>query len=151
MTVPPGRVTRSISSHMAHGAEVCSTTFDDKTGENQVFTGDIGDGFMGLDIGPATRDAYVKVIEGAKTIVWNGPMGVFEKSIFAVGTRQVAEAVARATNHGAISIVGGGDSAAAAEQFGVAEMLTHVSTGGGASLEMLSGQEFESVALLDDA
>ncbi|MCA9305298.1 MAG: phosphoglycerate kinase [Phycisphaerales bacterium] len=130
---------------------VCSTTFDDKTGENQVFTGDIGDGFMGLDIGPATRDAYVKVIEGAKTIVWNGPMGVFEKSIFAVGTRQVAEAVARATGQGAISIVGGGDSAAAAEQFGVAELLTHVSTGGGASLEMLSGQEFESVALLDDA
>lgn len=130
---------------------VCSTTFDDKTGQTQVFTGDIGDGYMGLDIGPETRSAYAAVIESAKTIVWNGPMGVFEKPLFAVGTKQVAEAVARATAQGAVSIVGGGDSAAAAEQFGVADLLTHVSTGGGASLEMLSGQAFESVALLDDA
>lgn len=130
---------------------LCSTTLDDKTGENQVFEGDIGAGFMGLDIGPETRSAYTKIIESAKTIVWNGPMGVFEKSIFAVGTRQLAEAVARATAAGATSIVGGGDSAAAAEKFGVADQLTHVSTGGGASLEMLSGHAFESVELLDDA
>lgn len=130
---------------------VCSTTFDDKSGQTQVFKGDIGEGFMGLDIGPETRSAFAVVIERAKTIVWNGPMGVFEKPLFAVGTRQVAEAVARATAQGAVSIVGGGDSAAAAEQFGVAASLTHVSTGGGASLEMLSGQAFESVELLDEA
>ena len=129
---------------------VCSTTFDEKTGDNRTFEGDIGDGYMGLDIGPATRDRYSEVLRKARTIVWNGPMGVFEWSLFAVGTKQVARAIVEATTHGAISIVGGGDSAAAAEQFGVADRLTHVSTGGGASLEMLSGHQFESVAVLDD-
>ncbi len=130
---------------------VCSTTMNDKTGENKIFAGDIADGYLGLDIGPATRQAFAAVVGGAKTLVWNGPMGVFEMPIFAVGTKQLAEAVANATQHGAVSIVGGGDSAAAAEKFGVADQLTHVSTGGGASLEMLSGQAFESVELLDDA
>ncbi|MEO1130902.1 MAG: phosphoglycerate kinase, partial [Planctomycetota bacterium] len=130
---------------------VCSTTFSDKTGEHKTFDGAIGDGFMGLDIGPTTRSAYAAALGRAKTIVWNGPMGVFEWSLFAVGTRQVAEAIAEATDGGAVSIVGGGDSAAAAEQFGVAERMSHVSTGGGASLEMLSGKAFESVELLDDA
>ncbi len=130
---------------------VCSTTFSDSTGEHQTFTGDIGDGFMGLDIGPQTRDRYAAELVKARTIVWNGPMGVFEWKLFAVGTRQVAEAIARATDEGAVSIVGGGDSAAAAEQLGVAARLSHVSTGGGASLEMLSGKRFEIVELLDDA
>ncbi|MCA9311281.1 MAG: phosphoglycerate kinase [Phycisphaerales bacterium] len=130
---------------------VCSTTFDEKTGDNKTFDGDIGDGYMGLDIGPATRDRYSDVLRKAGTIVWNGPMGVFEWSLFAVGTKQVAKAIVEATAQGAVSIVGGGDSAAAAEQFGVADQLTHVSTGGGASLEMLSGHRFESVDVLDDA
>ena len=130
---------------------VCSTTFDEKTGDNKTFDGDIGDGYMGLDIGPATRDRYSDALRKAGTIVWNGPMGVFEWSLFAVGTKQVAKAIVEATAQGAVSIVGGGDSAAAAEQFGVADQLTHVSTGGGASLEMLSGHRFESVDVLDDA
>jgi phosphoglycerate kinase len=131
---------------------VCSTTFSEETGEHKTFTGDIAEGFMGLDIGPATRERFVDVLSKSQTIVWNGPMGVFEWSLFAVGTRQVAEAIATATKeHAAISIVGGGDSAAAAEKFGVAEQISHVSTGGGASLEMLSGREFESVTVLDDA
>ncbi|MCA9283546.1 MAG: phosphoglycerate kinase, partial [Phycisphaerales bacterium] len=121
------------------------------TGDNKTFDGDIGDGYMGLDIGPATRDRYSDVLRKAGTIVWNGPMGVFEWSLFAVGTKQVAKAIVEATAQGAVSIVGGGDSAAAAEQFGVADQLTHVSTGGGASLEMLSGHRFESVDVLDDA
>lgn len=129
---------------------VCSTTFDEKTGETTTFDGAIKEGWMGLDIGPKTRDKFVGVLHNAKTIVWNGPMGVFEWKLFAVGTRQVAEAIAAATEDGAVSIVGGGDSAAAAEEFGVADRLTHVSTGGGASLAMLSGEKFESVELLDD-
>ena len=129
---------------------VCSTTFEEKTGTNETYEGEIPDGWMGLDIGPKTRDRYVQVLQGAKTIVWNGPMGVFEWPLFAVGTKQVAMAIAEATDTGAVSIVGGGDSAAAAEQFGVAGRLTHVSTGGGASLAMLSGEKFESVELLDD-
>ena len=130
---------------------VCSTTFDEKTGNNKTFTGDIGKGFMGLDIGPDTRLHFASVIHESKTIVWNGPMGVFEWGLFAIGTRQVAEAIAEATDEGATSIVGGGDSASAASTFGVDGRLSHVSTGGGASLEMLSGKPFRSVELLDDA
>lgn len=129
---------------------VCSTTFDEKTGETTTFDGEIKEGWMGLDIGPKSRDKFVGALRSAKTIVWNGPMGVFEWKLFAVGTRQVAEAIAEATEGGAVSVVGGGDTAAAAEQFGVASRLTHVSTGGGASLAMLSGERFESVDLLDD-
>lgn len=130
---------------------LASTHFSEHEGENKSFLGAIEDGYMGLDIGPKTRDKYATVIGSAKTIVWNGPMGVFEWSAFSVGTKQVAKAIADATANGATSIVGGGDSAAAAEQFGIADKLSHVSTGGGASLEMLSGNRFESVDLLDDA
>ena len=130
---------------------VCSTVFDEKTGDNKTFEGDIEDGYMGLDIGPETRLRYSGILRKARTIVWNGPVGVFEWGLFAVGTKQLAESIVEATEQGAVSIVGGGDSAAAAEHFGVADRLTHVSTGGGASLAMLSGQQFESVDLLDDA
>lgn len=130
---------------------LASTHFSEHEGEHKTFDGAIESGFMGLDIGPKTRDKYATVIGSAKTIVWNGPMGVFEWSAFSVGTKQVAKAIADATANGATSIVGGGDSAAAAEQFGIADKLSHVSTGGGASLEMLSGNRFESVDLLDDA
>ena len=127
----------------------------------QTFTGDIGNGgagdggWMGLDIGPATAAEYSRVLSGAKTIVWNGPMGVFETPPFDAGTKAVAQAMAKATAargaEGAVSIVGGGDSAAAVEEFGLAEGFSHVSTGGGASLEMLEGKAFDSVAVLDDA
>ena len=103
---------------------------------------------MGLDIGPETILAYTAEIAKARTIVWNGPMGVFEMPPFAKGTLQVAKAVARATEAGATSIVGGGDSVAAAHQSGVAQQISHVSTGGGASLEFLSGRKLPGVEAL---
>lgn len=130
---------------------VCSTLFDEKSGDIEVFEGDIRDGFMGLDIGPKTQTKYAILLSKAKTIVWNGPMGVFEWSPFQQGTQQVAKAIAQATSAGATSIVGGGDSAAAVDKFGLASKMSHVSTGGGASLEMLEGKKFESVGLLDEA
>jgi phosphoglycerate kinase len=131
---------------------VCADQFAE-SGVNVKVTDDerIPDGFMGLDIGPKTQTKFAMAISRAKTIVWNGPMGVFEWAPFRVGTQQVAKAIADATAKGAISIVGGGDSAAAVEKFHMADKMSHVSTGGGASLEMLEGKRFESVELLDNA
>jgi len=114
------------------------------------FQNDIDDGWMGLDIGPKTIERYREAITAAKTVVWNGPMGVFEILPFDAGTRAVAEAVAAATGKGATSVIGGGDSAAAIEAFGLQEKVSHVSTGGGASLQMLEGRAFDSVELLDE-
>ncbi|MCH8344739.1 MAG: phosphoglycerate kinase [Planctomycetes bacterium] len=108
-------------------------------------------GWMGLDIGPETMGQFVPKLHEAKTIVWNGPVGVFETPPFDVGTKQVAQAVARATSEGAVSILGGGDTAAAVVKLSLADRFTHVSTGGGASLQMLEGRRFGSVELLDDA
>lgn len=130
---------------------VCSTQFDENKGKVQVTDERIPDSSMGLDIGPKTQTRFAAAIRAAKTIVWNGPMGVFEWKPFSIGTEQVAAAIAEATKKGATSIVGGGDSAAAVEQFGFASKMSHVSTGGGASLEMLEGKKFESVELLDNA
>lgn len=107
-------------------------------------------GWMGLDIGPQTIAAFVGEIARARTIVWNGPMGVFENAAFANGTLKIAEAVAAATDRGAISIVGGGDSISALHKAGVAERVSHVSTGGGASLEFLSGRQLPGVAALSE-
>lgn len=130
---------------------VCSTQFAETGGKIEMFSEQIPDGYMGLDIGPSTQSDFAATIAKARTIVWNGPMGVFEWRFFNVGTQQVARAVAEATRHGAISIAGGGDTAAAAEKFGVAGDISHISTGGGASIEMLEGKRFESIDLLDEA
>ncbi len=119
--------------------------------DKKFVEGDIPDGYEGMDIGPKTIERFKEALQGAKTIVWNGPMGVFEKPPFDQGTKAIAQAVADATQkHGATSIIGGGDSAAAIEQMGLADQVSHVSTGGGASLEMLEGKKFASVELLDD-
>jgi phosphoglycerate kinase len=103
-----------------------------------------------LDIGPRTRESYARAIGSAKTILWNGPMGVFEKPPFDKGTRAVAEAMAHATDKGAVTIVGGGDSAAAVAQANLEKRMSHVSTGGGASLEFLEGKKLPGVEALDD-
>jgi phosphoglycerate kinase len=107
-------------------------------------------GWQGLDAGPATCAQFAKVIARAKTIVWNGPPGVFEFDAFSGGTKAMADAVAAATATGAISVVGGGDTATAAKKFGVIDHVTHASTGGGASLELLEGKELPGVAVLQN-
>ncbi|MEZ6244259.1 MAG: phosphoglycerate kinase [Phycisphaerales bacterium] len=130
---------------------VCSTAFSEDAGDIEVFEDSIKPGYMGLDIGPKTQTTFGGVIRKAKTIVWNGPMGVFEWAPFRVGTKVVGKAIAEATTNGATSIVGGGDSAAAVEEFGLASKMSHVSTGGGASLQMLEGKAFRALELIEDA
>ena len=113
----------------------------------RIYSDSIPDGWMGLDIGEKTQELFSKTIIGAGTVVWNGPMGVYEWENFASGTRSVAKAVAES---GAVSIIGGGDSAAAVEALGYADKMTHISTGGGASLEFLEGLELPGIACLQD-
>jgi phosphoglycerate kinase len=121
----------------------------DAAAERRVEDGnDVPDGWMGLDIGPRTADAYAKEIARAGTVFWNGPMGAFEMAPFADGTRAVAEAVAQAA---ATTVVGGGDSGAALAEFGLDDDVDHLSTGGGASLELLEGKTLPGVEVLDDA
>ncbi len=125
-------------------------TDDFKAGVPIVTDGvDIADNLLGMDIGPKTIAAFSEVLDLAGTIVWNGPMGVFENPSYAAGTRAVAEAVARATDNGAVSVIGGGDSATAVEDMGLGERMTHVSTGGGASLEYLEGKAMPPIEVLD--
>ncbi|HAZ1135277.1 TPA: phosphoglycerate kinase [Enterococcus faecium] len=126
---------------------VCAPEFSNDV-ETQVIEGDIPDGLMALDIGPASVKLFADTLQGAKTVVWNGPMGVFEMSNFAKGTIGVCEAIANL--EGATTIIGGGDSAAAAEQLGFADKFTHISTGGGASLELLEGKELPGLAAIND-
>ena len=113
----------------------------------RIYSDAIPDGWMGLDIGPTTQELFTKTIAGSGTVIWNGPMGVSEWENFAAGTRAVAKAVAEC---GGISIIGGGDSAAAVEKLGYADKMTHLSTGGGASLEFLEGLELPGIACLQD-
>lgn len=126
----------------------CGDDFSPDCNKQVVAAGEIPDGWEGLDIGPETAERYATIIRDAKTVVWNGPMGVFEMSPFDEGTQRVARAIADGSS---TSIIGGGDSAAAIEQLGFADAVSHVSTGGGASLAMLEGKRFAAVDLLDEA
>ena len=126
----------------------CGDGVNSMCNKRVVDAGEIPEGFQGLDIGPETAMHYATLLQAGKTIVWNGPMGVFEMPPFDAGTKTIAQAI---SNVDAVSIIGGGDSAAAIEQFGFTDQVTHVSTGGGASLAMLEGRIFSAVELLDDA
>ena len=125
---------------------LCAAEFS-KDAQPMLEGADIPDALMGMDIGPKTIEAFSAAVKGAGTVVWNGPMGVFEFPAFAEGTKAMAKALAES---GAITIVGGGDSAAAVEQLGFTDRMTHISTGGGASLEFLEGKELPGVACLLD-
>ncbi len=127
---------------------ICSDKMTDDA-KTQVAEGGIPDGLEGFDIGPKTIQIFAEKIARAKTIIWNGPMGVFEKRPFAEGTRAIAQAVADATSLGATTVIGGGDSAAAIEQMGLSAKVSHVSTGGGASLEFLEKGHFSTLDILD--
>ncbi len=126
---------------------VIADRFEDGARKKDIPMGPVPDGWRILDIGPESIANYSKVIAGAKTVLWNGPMGVFEFPDFAVGTFEIAKAVA---NSGATSIIGGGESVAAIQQSGLAQSITHISTGGGASLEMLEGLQLPGLAALQD-
>ncbi len=127
---------------------VCADAFAPDAKSQVVKAGEIPDGWQGLDIGPETVALYCAAVADAGTVIWNGPLGVFEFPAFAKGTQAVAEALSKTS---AITIIGGGDSAAAVEQLGYADKMTHISTGGGASLEFLEGKELPGVACLLDA
>ena len=118
--------------------------------QHRIAVGDIDPGFLAVDIGPMAIKDYSEKILDAKTIVWNGPMGVFEISPFDTGTKAIAMAVAKATEKGAVSIIGGGDSASAITKLGLQDKVSHISTGGGASLEFLEGKVFKCLEILDE-
>lgn len=118
--------------------------------DHKIVSGNIEAGWQGMDIGPQTRKLFVEKLEGVKTIVWNGPMGVFELPPFDQGTKAVATAVVQATENGARSIIGGGDSASAIQKLGLEDKVSHISTGGGASLEFLEGKKFKCLEILDE-
>ena len=126
---------------------VIADAFSNDANVKVVDAGQIDDGWMGLDIGPKTRELFANAVKDAKTVVWNGPMGVFEMPNFAAGTVAVAQALA---DTDAVTIIGGGDSAAAVNQLGFGDKMTHISTGGGASLEFLEGKELPGVAAATD-
>ena len=124
----------------------CGDDFSSNCNKQVVRAGEIADGFEGLDIGPETAKLFAETVKQAKTVVWNGPMGVFEMPPFDEGTKAVAQAIA---DSDAISIIGGGDSAAAIQQLGFADQVSHVSTGGGASLEYLEGKTLPGLDVLE--
>lgn len=127
---------------------VVANAFDDPTDVKTVACNEIPDGYMGLDIGPKTVELFTKELAGAKTVFWNGPMGVFEKEQFATGTIGVCKAIAELDD--CMSVIGGGDSASAAKNLGYADKFTHISTGGGASLEYMEGKELPGIAIIEE-
>jgi phosphoglycerate kinase len=129
---------------------VIADAFSNDANTNVAKTGEIPDNWMGLDIGPETVALFSKVVEESKTILWNGPMGVFEMEKFLVGTKAIAEAVAKATDNGAFSLIGGGDSAAAVAKFDMTADVSYVSTGGGALLEYMEGKELPGVKAINE-
>jgi 3-phosphoglycerate kinase len=118
--------------------------------ETDVQGPEIQKGWMGVDIGPETIELYRERLADAKTVIWNGPMGIFEMAPFAEGSRAICEALAQVDEHGT-AVVGGGDTGAAVEKFGLVDEMTHISTGGGASLEFLEGKPFATIEIIDDA
>ncbi len=127
---------------------VIADDFSNSANQDMATSGEIPDGWMGLDIGPKTRELFGKTILESKTVLWNGPMGVFEMESFDKGTKAIAEYVAEATRNGAFSLIGGGDSAAAVNKFGFTDQVSYVSTGGGALLEHMEGKVLPGVAAL---
>merc|ERR1719369_1865211 len=130
-----------ISSKFGEDGEIKQATMDEG----------IPDGFMGLDCGPKSKEANATAVKASKTIIWNGPMGVFEMSKFESGTKELMDAVVAATKSGAITVIGGGDTATACKKYGTEDKVSHCSTGGGASLELLEGKDLPGVAALEDA
>jgi phosphoglycerate kinase len=128
---------------------VISKAFANDAEQGLANKGEIPDGWMGLDIGPKTRELFAETVLKSKTILWNGPMGVFEMESFDKGTKAIAEAVVEATQQGAFSLIGGGDSAAAVNKFGYGDQVSFVSTGGGALLEYMEGKVLPGVAALE--
>ena len=124
---------------------IVADQFDNDAEHTEAKSNAVPDGWMGLDIGPEARGTFAKTIANSQTLLWNGPMGVFEMPNFANGTKQIAEAVAKATQSGAFSLIGGGDSVAAVNQMGLASQVSYVSTGGGAMLEFLEGKELPGI------
>ena len=127
---------------------VCADAFSEEANTQVCKSGEIPEGWMGLDIGPASVELFKETLAGAKTVVWNGPMGVFEMKKFAKGTELVCQAISELPD--AITVIGGGDSAAAAKQLGYAEKFSHVSTGGGASLEYMEGKTLPGIAIISE-
>ncbi len=127
---------------------VAADAFSNDANTQVVPANNIPDGWEGLDAGPETQKAFAAAIEDAKTILWNGPAGVFEFDNFTAGSRAIAEAIAKATKNGAFSLIGGGDSVACINKFGMADQVSYISTGGGALLEAIEGKVLPGVAAI---
>ena len=127
---------------------ICGDDFKNDCNTKVCPSNDIPDGWEGMDAGPATRELFANAIKGAKTILWNGPAGVFEFDNFAGGSKAIAEAIAEATKEGAFSLIGGGDSVACINKFGLADQVSYISTGGGALLEAIEGKVLPGVAAI---